>query len=76
LSERLPRITAAELLRALHRDGWYQDHQRGSHVYLRHPDRPGLVTVPMHAGRTLKPKTLSSILDQAGIDVERLRTLL
>jgi len=34
------------------------------------------VTVPVHAGAILKPKTLLSILDQAGITVEELRDLL
>jgi len=34
------------------------------------------VTVPVHAGTILKPKTLQSILDQAGIDVEAFRSLL
>ena len=76
MSQRLPRITAAELLRALRRAGWKVDHQHGSHVYLRHEEHSGLVTVPVHAGRTLKPKTLASILDQASLDTERLRALL
>jgi predicted RNA binding protein YcfA (HicA-like mRNA interferase family) len=76
VADRLPRITAAELLRALHRAGWYEDHQRGSHVYLRHPERRGLVTVPTHARKTLRLKTLESILDQAGMTAGELRALL
>lgn len=71
-----PRVTAAEALRALQRDGWYVDHRRGSHVYLRHPDRPGLVTVPVHAGRTLYPSIVSSILRQAGLTATQFRGLL
>jgi len=50
--------------------------RRGSHVLLRHSQRTGRVTVPVHAGAILKPKTLLSILDQAGITVEELRDLL
>jgi len=72
----LPRVKANELLRALRKAGWLVDHQRGSHVYLRHDTQPGLVTVPTHSQRTLKLKTLTSILDQAGIDADRLRELL
>ncbi|MBI3954088.1 MAG: type II toxin-antitoxin system HicA family toxin [Chloroflexi bacterium] len=41
--------------------------QVGSHVHLRHPERSGRVTVPVHAGETLHPKTLASILAQAGM---------
>lgn len=76
MRRRLPRITAAELLRGLRRAGWEVDHQRGAHTYLRHPDRAGLVTVPMHSGRTLKLKTLQSALDQAGLSSHELNLLL
>lgn len=44
--------------------------QRGSHVQLRHPDRGGRVTVPIHAGETLGPALLRSILNQAGLTAE------
>jgi predicted RNA binding protein YcfA (HicA-like mRNA interferase family) len=43
---------------------------------LHHESRAGRVVVPVHAGRILKPKTLLSILDQAGIDADELRGLL
>jgi len=48
VSERLPRITAAELLRALQRDGWTIVRHKGGHAQLKHPTRPGRVTVPTH----------------------------
>ena len=76
MSPRQPRITAAQLLRALRRDGWYQHHQSGGHLFLKHPTKPGLVTVSRHAGLIIKPKTLASVLDQAGLSVDQLRNLL
>jgi predicted RNA binding protein YcfA (HicA-like mRNA interferase family) len=76
VSPKSPRITAAQLLRALRRDGWYPDHQTGSHQFLRHPSRPGTVVVAVHAGRIIKPKTLQSILEQAGLSADDLRKLL
>jgi predicted RNA binding protein YcfA (HicA-like mRNA interferase family) len=76
MSPRLPRITAEDLLRALRRDGWLVDRQRGSHVRLWHPEKTRLVTVAYHAGRIIKPKTLESILEQAGMSVDELRRLL
>lgn len=77
MSRRLPRPTGADVIRALGQAGWYRDSQRGSHAYLRHPDRPGRrVTVPVHAGETIKPKTLLSILDQAGLTAAQFRELL
>jgi predicted RNA binding protein YcfA (HicA-like mRNA interferase family) len=70
VSPKLPRVTAAEVVRALHRDGWYDDHQRGSHLYLRHPTKPNRVTVPMHAGKTIRTDLLSRILKDADLTGE------
>ena len=41
---------------------------------MKHPDRRTSVTVPLH--RELKRGTLSGILNDAGLDPERLRELL
>lgn len=73
---RLPRITAADLLRALRQDGWSSVRQRGSHIQLRHPAKPGLVTVPQHAGAIIKPGILQGILEQAGLTVDEFLELL
>jgi predicted RNA binding protein YcfA (HicA-like mRNA interferase family) len=73
---RLPRIAADELLRALKRDGWAEVRRRGSHVVLDHPTKPGIVVVPVHAGKVLAIGTLNAILDQAGLSVDDLRRLL
>jgi predicted RNA binding protein YcfA (HicA-like mRNA interferase family) len=76
MSPRLPRITAVDLIRALERDGWAYVRQRGSHRFLAHADRPGLVVVPMHAGKTIKLGLLKRILDDAGLTPEDLEKLL
>ena len=64
------------MVRALRQAGWQAIRQRGSHVQLRHPDRPGLVTVPIHRGKTLKRGDLQSILHQAGLTADQLADLL
>ena len=66
MSPRQPRITAAQLLRALRRDGWEIDRQRGGHAQLAHPTKLGLVTVPQHPGEILKPKTLATSWSKLG----------
>ena len=76
MSPRLPRITPAELLRALRRDGWEAKRQASSHVQLRHPTKPGRVTVAVHSNRVIDPKTLAFALRQAGLTIEQLRELL
>jgi len=73
---RLPRITGVELLRALQRLGWREVRRRGSHAVLRNDSRPGRVVVPIHSGQILKPKTLLSIIESAGISPDQLRSLL
>ena len=76
MSPKLPRVTARELLRALHRAGWYDSHQVGSHLTLRHPDRPGKIVVPVHAGAILKPGLLEGIFVDAEMSADDLRKLL
>jgi predicted RNA binding protein YcfA (HicA-like mRNA interferase family) len=72
----LPVATPRQLIRALERAGFFLHHVRGSHHYLRHPDKPGiLVTVPYH-NRDLKRGTLRAILRQAELSPDDLRRLL
>ena len=75
MSPRQPRITAAELLRTLQRDGWTIVRHKG-HAQLKHPTKPGRVTIPTHPGVILNPKTPATILEQAGLSVDDLRRLL
>jgi predicted RNA binding protein YcfA (HicA-like mRNA interferase family) len=73
---KLPRITVAELLRALQRRGWYLKRQGSNHQILVHGEHSGRVTISRHPNQTLKPKTLQSILTQAGLTADELRDLL
>jgi predicted RNA binding protein YcfA (HicA-like mRNA interferase family) len=54
-------------MRLLADDGWFQVRQRGSHRQLKHPTKPGLVTLAGKPGDDLAPGTLNSILKQAGL---------
>ncbi len=56
-----------EVLRILKKDGWSKHAQKGSHLQLKHPTKPGKVTVPMHKAREIAPGTLQSIWKQAGL---------
>jgi len=72
----LPRLTGRELVRALGKLGWVIVAQKGSHAQLKHPSRGGRVTVPLHAGETIGPGLLRSILSQAGVSADDLRAVL
>lgn len=60
-------MSVREVIKLIEADGWYLARQRGSHRQYKHPTRPGLVTVAGHPSVTLAPKTLKSILRQAGL---------
>ncbi len=63
---KLPRVSGAEVVRALQRMGFAVARQRGSHIVLRRGSS-GCV-VPNH--RELKTGTLAGVLKQAGVSVE------
>ena len=63
---KLPRVSGAEVVRALQRLGFAVARQRGSHIVLRRGST-GCV-VPNH--RELKTGMLAGVLKQAGVSVE------
>ena len=68
---RLPRVPASLVVRVLCRAGFYEYHQSGSHIQLRHATNHSLrVTIPFH-NKDLHPKTLKTILKQAEISVQK-----
>ena len=73
--ERLPRITAVEVIKALKRAGFFLARQSGSHKIFK--NRTGKrVTVPYHTGKIIHLKVFRSILRDAGISVEKFKELL
>lgn len=76
MSRRLPAAKPKEVLRALQRAGFFIHHVSGSHHVLKHEGKPQLrVTIPLH-NKDLKRKTLSSIIQQAGLTAEEFVELL
>lgn len=61
-------MTVREILKQLYQDGWREvpNRTKGSHIQLKHPTKPGKVTVPSHSG-DIPPGTLKSIKKQAGL---------
>jgi predicted RNA binding protein YcfA (HicA-like mRNA interferase family) len=56
-----------DVLKLLTSDGWYLVTTAGSHRQLKHVTKRGRVTVAGHPSDDLHPKTLNSILTQAGL---------
>ena len=68
--EKLPVLTARELLAILSQLGFEKSRQKGSHLTLKRSADNRRVTVPIHAGRTLKKGLLKGILKDIGLTVE------
>jgi predicted RNA binding protein YcfA (HicA-like mRNA interferase family) len=70
---KLPRdLSGQRVAKALRRLGFQVEHQEGSHLRLSNGARR--VTIPLHSA--LLPKTLQSVLKQAGITIEELMRVL
>ena len=67
---KLPRVSGAEVIRALAKLGFLEVRQRGSHVVLKRNDSSGArgCVVPLHP--ELATGTLRGVLKQAGVSVE------
>ena len=75
MSQKLPRVTAKDIIRILEKKGFVLVRQSGSHRIYRN-DKGKRVTVPYHSGKILHPKLLKSILIDAEITIEELRKML
>ncbi len=75
MSARLPRVTAAEVIRVIERAGFFFVRQSGSHRIFKN-QLGRRVTVAYHSGTVLHPKVLRSILRDAQLTVEDLGRLL
>jgi predicted RNA binding protein YcfA (HicA-like mRNA interferase family) len=73
---KVPSLGYREIIRAFERDGWKGLRQRGSHLRMHKivGSETLRITVPAHS--PVKRSTLSHILKQARIDVERFIKLL
>ncbi len=59
-------MSSREVLKKLASAGWRVTRIKGSHHHLRHPSRPGTVTVP-HPRKDLPLGTIRSIETHSGV---------
>jgi predicted RNA binding protein YcfA (HicA-like mRNA interferase family) len=60
-----------DVIKRIRVDGWIQIDQTGDHRQYKHPTKRGKVTVAGQMSDELKPKTLRSIWQQAGLEPKR-----
>lgn len=61
----MARFDSQQILKDLEEAGWSVARTRGSHVQLKHPDNPLLVTLP-HPKRDLPQGTAAAIYEPPG----------
>jgi predicted RNA binding protein YcfA (HicA-like mRNA interferase family) len=73
MPKKLPALKPKMVIRALERHGFYVHRVTGSHYILKKGRQRA--TVPYH-NKDLKPRTLASIIEQAGLTIEEFLELL
>ena len=73
MSKKLPVLSGREIIKALRKLGFVPVRQKGSHVFLRHPDGRR-TTVPLHD--EVNKSTLMDIMNQTKLSKEDLLKLL
>lgn len=73
MAGKLPAVRPKKVIKALERGGFEVHHATGSHYILKKEKLR--VTVPYHR-KDLKPGTLKSIIEQAGLTVDEFLDLL
>lgn len=76
MADKLANIKPKDIIRALQHAGWYIHETAGSHVQMKHPERPGRVTVPYHQRFDLPKRIVKSIINQAGLTNKQFLELL
>jgi predicted RNA binding protein YcfA (HicA-like mRNA interferase family) len=66
----LPRLSGKQVKRAFERAGFREDRVAGSHCILKKDGHPFILSVPIHAGKTVGTGLLKSLIDAAGLTVE------
>ncbi|MDB9376010.1 type II toxin-antitoxin system HicA family toxin [Nodularia sphaerocarpa] len=72
---KLPNPTGEELIAALQKIGFCVIRQKGSHVRMKHEDNR-VVSIPVHAGKTIGKGLLLKILRDTDISKDELLDIL
>ena len=59
-------MTSREIIKRLEEDGWYLVKTTGDHYQMKHPTKPGKVTI-VHPAKDFSIGTLRSIEKQSGV---------
>jgi len=73
---RFPALTAKKVIKKARKAGFIFDrYAKGSHQIWYNPKTKKRFTIPFHRGKTLKRKTLKSIINQMGLTTQQFNRL-
>ena len=72
---KIPGLGYEKVIKALQRDGWVVVRQKGSHIRLQKHLQDELLKLTIPAHRPIKRSTLSHILKQARLSVDKILEL-
>lgn len=75
MSDKLPSLRPAQLVRVLEKAGWHGKRQTGSHIIMVNEKLKKAVPIPMHT-KDLKTGTAHGIIKRAGLTIEEARKFL
>jgi len=75
MSEKLPRVTANEMIRIVEKLGFRLSRQSGSHKIYKNGEGKRL-TIAYHSGKILHPKMVQGILADVGLSVDDFKKML
>jgi len=75
MTDKLPRVSAADAVRVLEKAEFNLVRQSGSHKIFKNAEGKR-ATIPFHSGKELHPKILKSILRDADLAVEEFLELM
>lgn len=58
------------IIRAFEKCGWQIARQKGSHVILQKEGHDAVLSIPRHAGKTVKRGTLRGLIKDTGLTVD------
>ncbi len=75
MSEKLPRVTANEMIKIVEKLGFRFSRQSGSHKIYKN-DEGKRIIIAYHSGKILHPKVVKSILADARLSVDEFKKML
>jgi predicted RNA binding protein YcfA (HicA-like mRNA interferase family) len=61
----------SELFMILKKEGLFEVRQTGSHINMKHPDKPDQLTVPFHKSKEVNKGLLTALMKQAKIKISK-----